>query len=135
MPTCELVLAAKGIVRDADSNSMSIFHIIEEIGGRGLPIIFPELAVLAMWKKAPRERKKSQVEFKVLNNSKVIFEGPVTIDFKEKKAHRTTVKIAPLVINEQGTLSFQFIKSGKTLGKYEIVVSTNMPEIKLQKVT
>ena len=48
MLRCTLAVVAESVVRDAQSNNVSVFNILETFAAAGFPAIFPRLAILFM---------------------------------------------------------------------------------------
>ena len=47
----KLLFCAKAVIRDAATNEISVFGIIEEITPAGLPLLVPSFAVLAVFER------------------------------------------------------------------------------------
>lgn len=129
MPTCGLCVAAKGIVRDAQNNTISIFSILENITPSGFPVFIQDIGVLTVWKKSETDPPEIDLTFRIVNNQREVITGPLRINFHEGLLHRSIISLSGVIVHEPGQLSFLFNYLDQTLARYDVAVSTPSPQV------
>ncbi len=123
MLECFVCLAAKGVVRDAETNTISVFSILEQIGAVGFPFIFQELGVLALWRRSQEDPSSFDLVFSITNNNtRLGQETTVRIAFEQGTVHRSIITLQGVVVAEPGELRFSFSQNGAQVATYAIVV-------------
>ena len=59
----KLLLCAQGVVRDADSNNVSAFNILESIQAAGFPMFIQQLDILALLDGVTRMGRSTRCTF------------------------------------------------------------------------
>ena len=122
MVKINLLIPAKGVIRDANTNTISIFSIIEEIKAQGFPLFITELYIYFHLIKEKNDSDKFKTNLLVLNNEEEIFKYSITSNFQGQDKNNTTIRLNGLAIKNPGMLKF-IIKSGsKLLSSYEVKV-------------
>lgn len=130
MPECFVCLVAKNVTRDADSNAVSLFHIIEDISPLGLPFFIPEIAALTMWRVEENDPDKIEIQFRVRNNEETLVSSPLILDFSNNvRTHRSVVNISPLLVKEVGTLKFEYLHNNEVVAHYSVRVRAADPAV------
>lgn len=117
-----LMFCAEGITRDAETNAISAFTIIEEIAPEGLPLILTRFTVFALLHRDTGDRTVINCTLRISIGNKILFEQPVKANFQDKKRNRTIVSIRGLVIPDFGTLEVSLWLRQNLLNKSEILV-------------
>jgi hypothetical protein len=125
MLICKACLAARGVIRDVDTNTMSIFSILEQLSGAGFPLFIQEIAVYAFWKRESKDPPTHDVVFSVSLNGTVLHTTPVTLTFGNTLNNRLALALNGLVITGPGDLLFEFthVTTGVRYGSHLIVVT------------
>jgi len=121
-----ICLAAQGIVRDAETNNISAFSILEQLNPAGFPAFVATMGFLVIWRKAEGDPEQYDGEFRIHNNATELLRQPIRIDFEGSPSHRSIVGMGGLVLQEPGTLRFSIWVGGNELAHYEVKV-TNPP--------
>lgn len=119
--------AAKGVIRDANTNNISAFSILESLQGETLPFFIQELGVFAMWRRDAGDPGSYELQFVVRNNEELYNSMTVGINFDRALAHRTTVNVGGIVVREAGKLSFEFRLGDEVLASYVMDVTAPPP--------
>lgn len=122
-----LCLAARGIVRDAETGTISTYSILEQIGSEGMPFFFQDLSVLAMWKREEGDPPDLDVQFRLRNNDQVLLASPVRISFGAGRLHRSIIGLKGLIVREVGEVHFEFLQGEAELCSYSVEVSAPAP--------
>jgi len=113
-----LCLAAKSVIRDAETGTISVYSILEQLNAEGFPFFLQELAVLGMWRRDADDVPDIDLQVRVRNNDRVLLTGPVRVAFADKPLHRTIVNLRGLV----GQVHFEFVRDGNVTASYSIDV-------------
>ena len=68
MPDHLFTIAAQGHAVDAQTNMLTIFSVVEEVGAPSLPVAIPQLSVVTLWRRRKGEEGVSFVQRTVLIN-------------------------------------------------------------------
>lgn len=124
-----VALVARGVVRDAETNTISVFSIMERLTPVGFPLFIPEMAFLVMWTKAAGDPDQFGIEFVVNNNATQLMRGPFQVDFAGTPIHRSILRAQGMVVNEPGALRFSAFHNAAEIAHYEIVVAAPAPAV------
>lgn len=103
MPEHVFTVVSQGLALDAQSNRLTLYALIEEIGTPGLPVAVPEINIVTLWKRQPDEEGVSfsqRVRVVGPDDSVVAeYETPFTM---EKPRHRTLGRIQMALFEKTG---------------------------------
>lgn len=125
-----LNIVAKGVIRDAVSNQISIFNIVEDVQAQGFPAFVGELGWLIMWERDVGEPATGDFLSRVRMNERVLIENPIHVEFGDTLRHRTTISLGGIVVEETGHLKFEVVDQGRVLSDYEVRVAA--PALRVQ---
>lgn len=133
MIRCRLIFCSEGAVRDARSNTLSAFNIIEELQSAAFPMFFPRLHVLAYVSREAEDPAQIQITLNVVMGNAVLNAFPLTVAFGELFRHRLLSEINGLPIPTPGSLKFQLMYNGQELNSWDVIVTPlNNPQFHLQ---
>lgn len=115
-------IAAKGVVRDADTNTMSLHTILEDISAEGFPFLVQEAAVLATWRTEAADRKPIELQFQVLNNDLSLLKQSIVVPI-DKPFSRTIIRLNGIVVKAPGELRFVFSRKDIEVLSYAVRVA------------
>lgn len=101
------------IIRDAETNAISLINVLEEINGLGFPLLIPQFCIHLLSEREEREANTYEVRLKILNNETEVFSGDVKIDFQDKLRTRNNIKFAGFAVMLPGKLHVRFENDGK----------------------
>ena len=117
-------LMARGIVRDVDTNSTSIFNIIENMAVVGFPVFVPEISFYAYLVREPVDPPTMECIFTIRLDNKIILETHVKSEFEDQLANRLTIHIAGMPIPSPGTLIAELkSKNGEPVASYDVQIT------------
>src|SRR5262245_34005358 len=94
-----LCLAAKGVIRDVQTNNISVFEILEQLRSSAVPFVLQESGLLAVWKRSLDDAAQFDVTLRVVNNGELLFEQPINVVFSAgSTTNRSVVSIMGLVV-------------------------------------
>jgi hypothetical protein len=118
-----ICFAARGIVRDAESGTISAYSILEDLRPAGFPAVLPEAAVFVLWKREAHEPAAVDLQFQLVNNDTALAGSPWHIDFANGLTNRTVVNLQGVVLSNPGTLSFNFLRDDAVIASYTVTVA------------
>jgi len=101
-----LMAVSESIVKDSDSNSISILNIIEDVVLESFPIVMPKFATTVFFQKDGTDPDIFNLTLFVRNNNTLLIQHPMRLDFKGKTRNRAIVRFGGILLNEMGTLRF-----------------------------
>ncbi|HEV3219441.1 MAG TPA: hypothetical protein VGZ48_06690 [Candidatus Acidoferrales bacterium] len=118
----KICFLAEGLIRDAESNSMSAFNIVEGITPAGLPLFVQKLAFFVLWEREPAEPERVEGQFHVLMGEERLSAANVVVEFAGLRRSRSIVYVNGLVIPRPGTIIFRIDLAGGGRGEYGIEI-------------
>lgn len=115
-----LMLCANGVIRDAETNNISVFTIFENITPEGLPLLIPRFTVLAFLERDDSDPSEIKCSLLITLNEETILKQALDINFQDKKRNRTIVNISGLPIAKQGTLETSLWFNDNMLNRYKV---------------
>jgi hypothetical protein len=118
----KLLLCAQGVVRDADSNNVSIFNVLESLHSVGFPLFMQQMDILALLERTPEESSQHDMRFRVAVEETELVSAHLAIDFEDKPRNRAMVHVQGLVVPNPGTLTVTAYLNDVEIGDYSIAV-------------
>lgn len=124
MIRCRLAVCAEGTTRDATTNAVSIFNIIEDVQAAGFPLFVPKLESIFFLGRDDADPQQPQGSLRI-SGPQLDLTFPLTIDFQGHRKTRSFVRIEGLVIPAAGRIRFEVHLDGQAdpLGVWEVDVS------------
>lgn len=118
----KLILCAEGVVVDSNTNTISLFSIIEEIVTTELPSILAKLSVISVMEREANDPEAYELIFRLNNNKKELWTTSVTANFNGKYRARNVVVINGIPVEEPGELRFIITYQNNLFQEYVIPV-------------
>jgi len=136
MVRSKIFLCAHGTAQDRESNNITVFSIIEQFNVTTFPLAYPFITVFGCFEKDPKDKRKYQVQLKVLNNENEILAVPSELNFLEFPRARLIFQIGGIIIPEPGLLKFILYVNNKVLCDYIVdVVPKAQADVKVRSET
>jgi hypothetical protein len=119
-------LAAENVVRDATSNSISVFNILEGVSGNGFPLLVQRTAFLTVWERERVDPQDYAGRFAVSLGGTELIARNVSVNFRDKLRNRSILTVNGLVIPQPGTLVFSLTISSDVVARYAVEVSATI---------
>jgi hypothetical protein len=131
MIRCILAVCAQQVIRDADTNTVSIISLIDEMQVLTLPAMLTSLDALFLLARDVNDSERPNLVLRVKLNDTAIHEFPLDADFQGKPRTRSFVRMGGLPVTGFGTLRIGVASAGAAdfLGYWDIVVSTISPPV------
>ncbi|MBI3005007.1 MAG: hypothetical protein HYY49_06275 [Ignavibacteriales bacterium] len=127
MITPKLLLCADAVVRDAQTNHISVFNIYEEFSPAGLPAIVPRLTVLAVLERLQDDPANVDARLRITLGERNLFERPVHIDFQGSLLARAIMSFEGFVLPAPGELHFSFAVGDAEIESYTLRIKAPPP--------
>jgi hypothetical protein len=124
----KVCLVSEGASRDADTNTVSIFSILEGIAGANFPLFVQRMVCFALWERDDGDPQTVQGRFRVRLNDEVLNEVAASINFGGYLRTRNFVRLNGIVIPRPGTLRFAFELEGGLRAEYALSVEAQQVE-------
>lgn len=116
-----LILCAEGVIRDAETNNISIFNILEELTAESYPILIQKSALFTVLTKEEDDPDKPDLKFLLFNNDELVNEHKLKVDFRGKTKSRTIIRLGGIPFHNPGKAHFKVIDSDENeIAKYSI---------------
>lgn len=116
-------LCCDDIIRDAETNSISIHSIVEEISGEGFPMVFPRFCIFYLFQKETGDINSKGHTLIISLDEKELHKLPLIIDFQEKEKCRNIIKIGGFAFLNPGMLKIELKDEDRLLSLIELKVS------------
>ena len=123
MIKAKLFLCADSAALDARINTISAFHIFEQINGASFPLVVPRISIIALLLREEADSSTSQLQLQVHLGDQQLFVGPVDVNFLQQLTTRTLVEMHGIVVSTPGTLSFVLKQGTEIIGSWAIIVN------------
>ncbi|MCI0488618.1 MAG: hypothetical protein L0229_18680 [Blastocatellia bacterium] len=119
----KVVICAEKVIRDAETNSVSIINLIEGINAQAFPVLIPGVSVFGLFEKDKDDPTRFKSKLDIVHNKSIIFSTTSTLDFEDKQRTRFIVSISGLIISDPGSLEFIFYRDKGRVGSYQFNVN------------
>lgn len=120
MISSKLFLVADRVIKDSETNNLSIINILDDITAEAYPLLIHKLTIVSFVTKE-KENDKVTLGFKVLNNDTKIIEHQIKVDFRGKNKTRAIIQLGVLPIQEAGQIHFILTdEQGNEIDRYSI---------------
>jgi len=130
MLTSRIILCAQGIIRDTETDSVSVFNILEAISAPKFPVVIDAIRVFSLTESEPVQAEDMELEWHVYLDDSELLSQKARIEFQGKKRHRMFIQIRGLEIPGPGELWITLNYGGELTVKTYIDVTQNSPDQK-----
>ena len=122
MLRCTLAVVAESVVRDAQSNNVSVFNIIEAFGSASFPAILPRLAILFMLTREEGDPAQYALSLRISQGDHGEDTFPVDCNFAEHRRSRSIIQLGGLAVRGAGRIRFVLRHEQEELGAWVVDV-------------
>ncbi len=123
MLNVKIMVFSDEILRDKDSDKISLINIIHDINSPSFPILLGSLCILIVFDREEITPLDLDGNLYISNNDALLFKGSLKANFENKKVNRQVIKIINLMIPNPGKLKAAFEMSDGTASEYSIMVN------------
>lgn len=126
-----IAFCAEGIIKDAISNNVTAYNIIEKISSPGFPLFVQKIFFFCLIEKKDDEPESVDVTLEVSNNGKKLIDLKLRPKFTVGNRNRQIVEIGGLAIPAPGEITFSLQYNKDIFCSYSIEIKqTQKPSIK-----
>jgi len=122
-----LAVAAQSAVRDAESNSASVFNILETLAAAGFPFFVQKLSLLFMMTRDANDPPQHQLMLRISQGAHGDDAFPVDCNFLEHFRTRNFIHLNGFVFRGEGVVRFGLFNGDQELAAWPVEVSLMAP--------
>jgi hypothetical protein len=130
MITSRLMLCAEAVIRDGDTNSISVFNILERITPEIIPFIMSKIVVLIVLEREEKDQPKVSAQLTVGMNGIDLLNLPMQLDFQNNKQTRTILTLREVKLSQAGNTELSFYVNNVLVNSYSIQIAEPFSRIK-----
>jgi hypothetical protein len=123
----KVCFAALALVRDAETNSMSVFNILENVTAVGMPVLIQNMAFFVLWQREEADERRVGGTFTAAIGDLELTQTHVDLDFGANIRNRTLVNLNGLVIPRPGALRFRIVLTNDVEASYTVDIAAPPP--------
>ena len=132
---CYLFTCAESVVVDIETNRLSLFNLMEELGAASFPVVIFPIAFVAAFTRTPDEPDDPPLKLLIKIDDEVLFQVAPASPFRGHLRSRAIWRMASLVIPKPGVLRATLHTGELLLGKWEMTVQqVGEPQLQAQTV-
>jgi hypothetical protein len=127
-----ICFAALAVVRDAETNAISAFNILEALGTVGFPLFLQNASFFVLWERDPADPVRTEATFTVgVEGHAALTTQQIVLDFGEGRRHRSVVNLNGLIVPTPGSVRFRIAPREGTAAEYAFDVTAAPPAVQL----
>ena len=123
MIEAKLFLCSDSAAIDVRLNSLSVFHIIEEINAAVFPVVFARITAIMILTREQGDPDNLALQMSISLGERQLFEGPFQVNFLQRLSCRAVVDLNGVVILAPGNLRFQVRHGAREIAAWNVVVN------------
>lgn len=120
MITGKLMVVAEGVVRDVETNLVSIHNIVDELAAEGFPLFVNKLTALTVLERTATDNQAFQGTMVVTIGDLKLARAPIAVSFLDSMRANVILRVQGLVIPNPGEVTFTLYEAnsiGSTTGE------------------
>ena len=114
---------------DAATNQLSLFHILDEIGGPSFPLALPSFCVAALFEREPQDAVVQSFVLAVSLDDALIASFTMSVDFAATRRNRSVNTIRGLTIPSPGLVTISLLQKTRVLAVWEAPAVETGPRV------
>src|ERR1044071_4467920 len=121
MVTAKICLLAQDVVTDSQRNTLSVFHIAEEVVAEGFPATW-NTAAIVIWEREGSDSAVIEGEVSMMLEGHRLFTRSMHVDFGQLLRTRSVLKFQGVTVPNPGNLTFRVALRSGTAVEYTVKV-------------
>ena len=117
------LFCAEGVVVDVQTNSVTVYSLVEEVRTMAFPVVIPKLAICCSMIRDPGDESQPRIILKLTLDDETIFMTNSMVNFSDKPGARIVVNLNGVKITKAGVLKYGVYLQDQMLGENEFRVS------------
>lgn len=105
MIKCIFSAAAKSIVRDVDTNNVSIFNVYEQVRPKSFPVLLANFQFIASFRRETGDPDSVMHNVTIALNGENLYSDKMSSEFKGQTGSRLILRFNGLVVSKPGNLT------------------------------
>lgn len=118
-------ICCESIIRDAETNAISLINVIDEIVSQGAPIFLPRFAIFLLSEKEESDTGSNALQMTISVDAIELMRVDLAVNFETEQTgrrNRTNIRVGGLLVPNGGDLSIRFLASGKIYAEQTLPV-------------
>lgn len=118
------LVCADSAAVDIRTNSLSVFHLVEDINVPAFPFALARIVVAGLFSRATGEPETFDgLEMLVDMSGKELYRGPLALNFQGRMRSRMIAELQGMVLEGPGELRFTIVRGAEELGRWTVLVN------------
>ena len=113
------ICCAQSSSLDSKTNQLSLFHVLDEIGGAAFPLVLPNLCVASLFEREPEDGPLQSFNLAVALDGTLLASFTMSVDFSKSRRNRTVNTIQGLSIPATGTVTVSLLQKSRVLAEWQ----------------
>lgn len=119
----KLLFCAESASIDMRLNTVSAFHIAEEINALVFPVAVQKITVIMFLTREQTDEDSPALRLTITMGERSLFDGPLAVNFSQRLSTRAVADFNGLVIPAPGSLRFSVRLGDRELGAWNITIN------------
>jgi hypothetical protein len=128
-----LFLCAQTIIRDAETNNLSLINLLEDITTETLPALLPNFGVLITFERDSGDAPILTGTLNITLNDEPIFDHGLTVNFLELSRTRQMINISSFPLPKPGLIKLKFEAENKVEATYFIRINEPRTQVRISE--
>jgi uncharacterized protein DUF6941 len=121
-------------VRDAETNSISVFNIFEGIAGVGFPLLVQHASFFVLWERDATDAATYAGTFLIrIDNDPPLVMQRINVDFAQDMRHRSVVNMNGMLVPRPGNFRFRIELEGGVAAEYAVDIAAAPPGVQIPR--
>jgi hypothetical protein len=123
----KLFVCASSSALDVRRNSISIFHVLEEVRAPAYPVVISGISVVALLELDETEPINPEIQLRVFLGEQQLFAGPFQANFQVRRMARALADFNAFMVPAPGTLRVVLHSAGQDIVSWNILCEQIAP--------
>jgi hypothetical protein len=119
----KLLICSEVVIKEAETNNISIINLFDQIAPAGFPFFFTKLAILHVYEREEGDPEEISINLKFELGAETIFSTDLNSNFQGKKQARNIVVLNGIVLKQPGVLKVTATPLNSDPISYEININ------------
>lgn len=116
------IACAQSSSLDTKTNQLSLFHLLDEIGGAAFPLVLSSICVAALFEREAEDASAPSFVLAVTLDGKLIASFTLSADFTKSRRSRAVNTIQGLTLPAPGALAISVLQKTRVLAEWRAPV-------------
>jgi uncharacterized protein DUF6941 len=122
MISCRLTLCAEAVIKDADTDSLSVFNIFDELAPSSFPFTLPKMTCLFFVGHDGKEGTVIPASLIITKGENEFFKRPIELDFRQRRTSKLVFYFHAVPFDGPGTVRVALVHEDREVGGWSFVI-------------